>query len=223
MTQTHVKGQLYALLVATFAGSVVIGNVIAAKLTWITIPGFGSVAVPAGFLALGIAYLCSDFMTEFYGKEAARQAVNATIATLLLAYALVYVAIALPVAPFYDAQLAFATVLASSASITLASVIALGVAQHIDVAVFSRLKTRTSGKYLWIRNCGSTTLSQAIDTALFVGLGFGVLPLVGLGGDPITGAQLLTVMLGQYLVKLVVVAGDTLPFYVVTTAVSRYK
>lgn len=208
-------------LTALFAGSVVLANVLAAKLTWFELPGLGGVAVPAGFVAFGVAYLASDLIVEYHGREYAASVVNGTVLTLVAAYALVFLAIWMPSAPFYQGQEAFVNTLGGSASILLASVVALAVAQHLDVRLFANLKARTAGEYRWLRNCGSTFVSQGIDTVVFISLGFAVFPAIGLGGDPTWGWSLVSIIVGQYVVKLIVAAIDTVPFYAVTELVGK--
>jgi len=107
-------------------------------------------------------------------------------------------------------------VLGSSGSIVLASIIALGIAQHVDVRLFAHLLERTGRSHRWVRNCASTIASQGIDTVVFVGLGFGLFPLLGLGGQATLGWELLSIIAGQYIVKVGVALGDTIPFYIVT-------
>lgn len=193
-----------AIFTAVFAGSVVLANILAAKLTWIELPGIGGVAVPAGFVAFGVAYLASDLLVEYHGKEYAATVVNGTVVTLVIAYALVFLAIWMPTAPFYDGQEAFVATLGDSASIILASVVALAFAQHLDVRLFANLKSRTAGRYRWLRNCGSTAISQGVDTVIFITLGFAIFPALGLGGDPTWGWALASIIVGQYIVKLLV-------------------
>ncbi len=209
------------ILTALFAGSVVLANVLAAKLTWFELPGLGGVAVPAGFVAFGVAYLASDLIVEYHGREYAAAVVNGTVLTLVVAYSLVFLAIWMPSAPFYEGQEAFVSTLGGSASILLASVVALAVAQHLDVRLFANLKERTAGEYRWLRNCGSTFVSQGIDTVVFISLGFAIFPAIGLGGDPTWGWSLVSIIVGQYAVKLVVAAIDTLPFYAVTSVIKN--
>lgn len=209
------------ILTALFAGSVVLANVLAAKLTWFELPGLGGVAVPAGFVAFGVAYLASDLIVEYHGREYAAAVVNGTVLTLVVAYGLVFLAIWMPSAPFYEGQEAFVSTLGGSASILLASVVALAVAQHLDVRLFANLKERTAGEYRWLRNCGSTFVSQGIDTVVFISLGFAIFPAIGLGGDPTWGWSLVSIIVGQYAVKLVVAAIDTLPFYAVTSVIKN--
>ena len=210
-----------AIFTAVFAGSVVLANVLAAKLTWVELPGIGGVAIPAGFVAFGVAYLASDLLVEYHGKEYAATVVNGTVITLVIAYALVFLAIWMPSAPFYDGQDAFVATLGDSASIILASVVALALAQHLDVRLFANLKTRTAGRHRWLRNCGSTAISQGADTVVFITLGFAIFPAIGLGGEPIWGWALASIVAGQYIVKLLVALLDTLPFYAVTEFVER--
>lgn len=210
-----------AIFTAVFAGSVVLANVLAAKLTWLELPLIGGVAIPAGFVAFGLAYLASDLLVEYHGREYAAAVVNGTVLTLVLSYALVFMAIWMPTAPFFEGQDAFAQTLGDSASIILASVVALALAQHLDVRLFSQLKMRTEGRYRWLRNCGSTAVSQGVDTVVFITLGFAIFPAMGLGGDPQWGWALASIVLGQYIVKLLVALIDTVPFYAVTEIVRR--
>jgi len=205
-----------ATLTTIFAGSVVLANILAAKLTWLELPIIGGVAIPAGFVAFGVAYLASDLLVEYYGKAEAHKVVNGTLVTLTLSYGLIWLALWFPPAPFWLLQEQYVSILGGSASIVLASIIALGVAQHIDVDLFSRLMNRTDGDHKWLRNCGSTITSQLIDTILFVGLGFGLFPLLGLGGEAQLGMALVSIIVGQYIVKVGVALIDTIPFYVLS-------
>ncbi|MFC4440243.1 MULTISPECIES: queuosine precursor transporter [Natrialbaceae] len=161
----------------------------------------------------------SDLLVEYHGREYAASVVNGTVFTLIVAYVLVFLAIWMPTAPFYEGQTAFEATLGDSASIILASVVALAIAQHLDVRLFSNLKSRTGDSHRWVRNCGSTAASQGVDTVVFITLGFAIFPALGLGGDPLWGWALVSIVIGQYVVKLLVALVDTMPFYAVTEVV----
>lgn len=206
---------LQTTLTVLFAVSIAIANVTASKLAWFDIPFLGGVAVPAGFVAFGAAFLCSDLMVEFYGKEYAHKVVNGTLVALVFAYVLIFISISMPTAPFYGVHDSYVTTLSSSAAVTVASVVTIYFSQHIDVRVFGFLKKVTSGNHRWLRNLGSTSISQAIDTVLFITLAFAVFPHIQ-GGEAMWGIPLLLIIIGQYSVKLVVAAIDTVPFYVIT-------
>ena len=208
-----------ALLTILFGTSVVVANITAAKLAFIPIPVLGETPVPAGFIAFGVAFLASDLLTEFYGENYAASVVNATVVALVAAYVLVWVAIALPTAPFYDGQ-AYEQVLGGSAAVVAASVVTLAVSQRFDVWAFARLKTATQGKRRWLRNCASTFSSQVVDTVMFITLAFAVFPYLQ-GGDVMWGTALVLTIVGQYLAKIAVAVIDTPLFYAVTEVVDR--
>jgi len=195
------------ILTGVVASSIVLANVLATKLAQ-----FGEFTVPAGFLGLAVAFLATDLLSEKYGKQAATNAVKTAAVAIAVGYGLVYTALAMPTAPFYDAT-AYNQVLGSSAYIVLASFITIVISQYIDVAVFHAIKQRVS--YKWARNIGSTATSQLIDTTLFIGLGFFALPTL-FGGEVTPLAVVGSLIVGQYLVKLAVVALDTPFFYLLS-------
>jgi uncharacterized integral membrane protein (TIGR00697 family) len=47
------------------------------------------------------------------------------------------------------------------------SLLAYLVSQSFDVWVFHRIRDATNGRHLWLRNTGSTLISQAIDTFIY--------------------------------------------------------
>jgi uncharacterized integral membrane protein (TIGR00697 family) len=199
-----------------FATSITVANITASKLAWFTLPLIGDVSVPAGFIAFGLAFLCSDLMVEYYGKEYAHSVVNGTVIALVFAYSLIYVSIQMPVAPFYTGHEAYVSTLTSSGAVIAASIITIMVSQHIDVRIFSYFKQITSGEHRWFRNIGSTSISQGIDTVIFITLAFSIFPYIQ-GGNVMWGEALLLTIVGQYIVKLVVAGADTIPLYVITT------
>lgn len=209
-----------SVLMTVFGVSLAIANVTAAKIAFIDVPLLGGVAVPAGFIAIGVAFLCTDLLGELYGREAARHAVNATIIALAVGWTLVYAAIWLPAAPFYEGSAAFTSVLGASTSIVAASILTMLVSQNIDVSVFHYLREHTSGRHKWLRNVGSTATSQLVDTALFIGLGFVVFPPV-FGGTAVPLAVIPTMIVGQYVVKVGVAMADTPLFYVLSGVSER--
>ena len=205
---------LKVTLTILFGVSVAIANVTAAKLAWVPVL---EVAVPAGFIAFGVAFLCSDLLVEFYGEAYAKQVINGTLVALVGAWALIYAAIALPAAPFYGDTQAFNNVLGSGSAVVAASVITIAVSQHVDVRVFASIRQRTGTGHKWARNIGSTATSQAIDTTLFIVLAFAVFPALQ-GAGVLWGVPLLLTIVGQYLAKVLVALADTPVFYAVDAA-----
>jgi len=200
-------------LTTMFAGSVVSANVLAAKIATFNIPLYGVANVPAGFLGLAAAFLFSDALSELYGAETAHKVVNGTVLAVGLSIGLIHASVAMPSAPFYDLGQEYAAVLSSGTSISVASIVSLLVSQNLDVSIFDRLRNRGLPK--WVRNVGSTVTSQFVDTALFITLAFSVLPtLLGTTVTPLYALP--SLIISQYVVKVLVALGDTPLFYAIT-------
>jgi queuosine precursor transporter len=59
----------------------------------------------------------------------------------------------------------------------LAGIIAYGISQTLNVAIFSKLRVE-SGRFLWARAAIASILSQIVDTLLFITVAFyGVFPI----------------------------------------------
>jgi uncharacterized integral membrane protein (TIGR00697 family) len=182
------------LTIGIFVGLVVMAQILANKIVL-----FGTFALPAGVIVYATGFFVTDILCEFYGKRKALEAVwGGFFASVLLVIA-VEIAIAWPPAPFWSGQEAFQSTLQLTGRIVLGSLVAYIISQNWDVYVFHKLKEKTAGKHLWLRNNVSTMTSQALDTVIFITLAFyGVLPVVPL-------------IVGQYIVKLIIAAMDT-PF-----------
>jgi uncharacterized integral membrane protein (TIGR00697 family) len=103
-----------------------------------------------------------------------------------------------------------------------ASMIAYLAAQLCDVYLFHFWKRLTRGRHLWLRNNGSTMVSQFIDT-------FAVITITHFAarGLPIDDTKAiwpqLWIFIGSgYVFKLVVAALDTIPFYIGVRLLSRW-
>ncbi len=188
----------FVLLAAVFTGSLVIAAVLAAKIIQI-----GPFVLPAGVLAYSLTFACTDIVSELYGRARARQVVLAGLMALVAALVLIQLALAWPAASFWQGGEAFQDVLGTTGRIVVASLVAYVASQYTDVFLFAWLRRLTGGRFLWLRNNGSTMLSQLLDSVLFVSIAFaGVFPI----GE---------VILGQWVVKLAIAALDTPIVYAV--------
>ena len=220
------------LLVALFVTALVVAQLTAAKILSFqlpfSIPVAGSaLTLPGAALAYAVTYFASDCYAELYGKRAARELVNVAFLMNFVVLALVWSTIAAPAADPESAG-TFASVLGSATNIVAGSLLAYVASQNWDVLVFHRLKEYTDGEKLWLRNLGSTASSQLIDTVIFVGVAFWLLPNLGVGAEmglklvdsgPAPGVAALIV--GQYLLKLCIAVVDTPFVYAVVRAVRR--
>ncbi|MBW2965624.1 queuosine precursor transporter [Candidatus Woesearchaeota archaeon] len=155
------------LLLGFFIVSLVLANTLGTKITTL----FG-VRVSVGIFFIPILFLVTDIIAEVHGKKKAQAFVLISIAILLFTLVMAYFAIHLPANPTWGNQEAFASVFGSSLRMIIASVIAFAVSQFHDVWSFHFWKKKTQGKYLWLRNNLSTSVSQLIDTILFMFIAF---------------------------------------------------
>jgi uncharacterized integral membrane protein (TIGR00697 family) len=103
-----------------------------------------------------------------------------------------------------------------------ASMIAYLAAQFVDVYMFHFWKTLTKGKHLWLRNNGSTLVSQLVDTvAVILVTHYYAKALPVDMAKPIFN-QLLIFIVSGYTFKLIVALVDTGPFYLGVHYLSRY-
>ena len=224
-TTPAVPGGAVALS-ALFVAALVTAQVTAAKVLAFEIPvGLpvtgSTLVLPGAALAYALTFLASDCYAELYGKRAAQVLVNVGFLLNFLVLALVWSTILAPAAPNSVDPAAFETVLGASTNIVAGSLLAYVVSQNYDVVVFHRLADMTDGRQLWLRNVVSTGTSQAIDTVIFVGVAFWALPqYLGLG-PTLPGSVVLSLVIGQYLLKLLIALVDTPFVYLITGAVRR--
>ena len=192
------NNKYFLILGSIFIAMLTISNVLAFKIIEIT----PLLVAPAGVVAYSITYLITDTMVEIFGKSQSKFVIFAGFLTQILVLLVIHLAVILPAAGFFEYQQEFALVLSQSNRIIFASLIAYFVSQLWDIHVFSYIKRKTGDKLLWLRNNGSTLTSQFIDTAIFITIAFaGVMGL----------RELLGIMLGQYILKVIIGIIDT-PF-----------
>lgn len=191
----------YSFWTSILVTSLVIANVVAGKVVQ-----FWGVTLPAAVVSYAFTFLCTDVISEKWGKEKATQAVKFGFIAQIFAAGLIFTAQHLPVAPFAQGtQEAFNVILGQNWRFVLASLTAYLVAQNSDVYTFHAIKKITGEKHKWLRNNGSTMTSQFIDTAIFITIAFyGQVP------------NLLVMIVSQYAVKLGLAAIDTPLFYLLT-------
>jgi hypothetical protein len=194
-------------LIGFFLTCLIISNITAAKIVAFHLPGVEwQFFVPAAVFAYALTFFATDAYGELYGKRAAQRLVIVGFGMNVVMVGLIYIAIKLPAAPFYQLDKAFSQILGAAPRIVLASMVAYLISQNHDVWAFHMWRKLTKGRHLWFRNTASTTVSQAIDTIIFITIAFyGTMPL-----------DSLLVMIGsQYVVKLLVALGDTPLVYAV--------
>ena len=168
-------------------------------LEWV---GLGVLAFSFGAFMHAITFPCTDTVAEVWGSARARLMVYLGATMYAIAITFYIMGTYLPAAPAWDLNSEYVAIFSMAGRMIIASLCATVVAQLFDVYVFEKIKHRTGQRLLWLRNNGSTALSQFVDTLIFYSIAFyGVIP----------DEQLPFLVLGTYLVKLCITMIDT-PF-----------
>lgn len=207
--------RIYLLLATFFVGSLLIANIITFKLFSVPFPGDmtlfgqGGVILAAGIIPYPVTFLVTDLISELYGKKRADAVVWAGFWVSM--WVLVVLRIGAWVEPVGtelrsagEIQGLYVGVFGQSSRAIVASMIAYLVAQLLDVRIFHFWKRFTGGRHLWLRNNGSTMLSQLLDSVLVVTILFwGQLP----------GDVIVQIIVASYVFKVLIAAIDTPFFY----------
>jgi len=178
------------------------------------------IILAVGVLPYPVTFLCTDFISEIYGRRRANQVVAVGLVLNLWVVAILWLGGALP-GPAAQDETLFLRVRTLAMSAVGASMIAYLAAQFIDVQLFHFWKQLTKGRHLWLRNNGSTLISQLVDTVAVI------LITHAAGGLPIDSdrglfPQLMVFIFSGYTFKVVAALVDTGPFYLGVHWLCRY-
>lgn len=156
---------------------VIISYVITLSITTKFFSFFGLTA-SVGVVTYAGLFLATDMLTERYGKKAGFETVRLAFVMAFVYVAITQMALFFSPLPFSkEASDAMDVIYGSSVRVMLAGAVAYLFAQHFDVWFYHFLHEKTKGRHLWLRNNGSTLVSQFLDTILFFTLAFyGTMP-----------------------------------------------
>ncbi len=259
------RERAYLLLAGLFIGSMAMLNVLGISrfiVLFSLSPGDGgyeltwgqwgeiSFALAVGVLPYPLTFLCTDIISEFYGRRRANWLVFVGFIVNIWVIFIMWVGGLMPPVPTMDPatglpavenipavvdadgnttrqldgeSFAFYRVRALAFGAVAASMIAYLAAQFCDVYLFHFWKKLTGGKHLWLRNNGSTLISQLVDTTSVILITYFYAKALP---EPKAGISLaahlgLFIATG-YVFKLVVALLDTIPFYLSVRFLRRY-
>lgn len=199
----------------------------------------GPMALAVGVLPYPLTFLCTDLISELYGRARANFLVTVGLLLNFFILGTMWLGSVIPAAdaqpPWQLIQLAedvalpngtsvsgsvelFALMYATTSGAVFASMMAYIAAQYCDVFMFHFWKKLTRGKHLWLRNNGSTVISQGVDSFMVITVTFGAQFIAG----AMSMGAMLVLMGSNYLFKLSCALADTLPFYLGVHYLKRY-
>ena len=168
MTKHLREFRYYELLVIIFVVVLLISNLVGQKIC-----AFGRFRISGAQLLFPITYIFGDVFTEVYGYAASRRAIWLGFFASGLLAVMGIITVALPPAPDWPNQQAFATVFDFVPRLVIASLVAFWCGEFANSFVMAKMKILTSGKHLWTRTVGSTVVGQAVDTFVLMIIAFG--------------------------------------------------
>lgn len=159
-----------------------------------------------GNVLFATTFLVTDILSENHGKKEANVAVNIGIATSIAFIVISQSWMLYTPAASDFASPAIATIFSNTPRLMLASLIVYAICQKFDVWAyhawwaFTNKKCGDSKKFLWLRNNGSTLISQLLNAILYTfGAFFGVYDI----------PTLISIVLASYVIFIVTSLADT--------------
>lgn len=163
---------------------------------------FGYTAV-VGSMLFAALFMSTDVLTEHYGKKEGYRAVLMGAGSLVLFLIVINVSMLFNPSDSNTIAPAFITLFGGQWRITISDlIISYLVFQSLDVWIYHKIYEWTGTKHLWLRNCGSTFISQTIIAITFFQAAF---------AGTIEQSVLWQIILAGLAIKLLIALMDT-PF-----------
>lgn len=249
-TELYIRRETtFLVLAGIFLGTLAMLNILGITLfiklwdTGVQIAGTQLVfAVAVGVLPYPITFLCTDFISEFYGRRRASRVVWVGFLLNIWVVVILWVGSSLPgflpidpqtgmpPPPEFDPQSGryeetgwtFFQVRNLAFGAVAASMIAYLCAQLVDVHVFHFWKKLTNGRHLWLRNNGSTLVSQLVDTFAVITITHFYARALPVDKDAPIWPQLMVFIASGYAFKVASALLDTIPFYLGSYHMARF-
>ena len=167
--------------------------------------------VALGTILFASTFLCTDILSEYYGKEKARTNILIGFCAFLFMTLLMVLTIGFKPSEGDWVQESLSNVFTPMTRFFIASMIAYLISQYFDVWFFSYLKKITSEKYLWLRNNLSTIVSSLVDNTVF-----SIFAWILLNPEPVSIYNVIMIYIfGTYLLRILIALLDTPFIYIV--------
>lgn len=154
-------------VIAWVGFATILANIITAKNANV----FG-LSTAIGTVMFASTFLATDILAECYSVADAKKAVKVGLFSNVVLIISTQIALLYIPSEFDYAHDAMNTLFSLNLRISVASAIMYYIANMADIYVFGRIKKRTNGKKLWLRNNVATILCNCLENFGFIGLAF---------------------------------------------------
>jgi len=204
----NIDDKIYTTICVLFAVLIVMGNMIYQKFVVLPILPFHTFELSVGAIIYPLTFLLTDLIAEFYGKNKANFCVKLALTMNIIVAMLIAMMDKLSATEWSKIDnITFHKVFGLYSVAFIGSIIACYTAQLIDINIYLWVRKITNGRYLWLRNNGSTAISLLVDTSIVISFMsiFGALPIDKMG----------TLIINSYLYKLFFTICSTPLFYAI--------
>lgn len=159
-----------------------------------------------GNVLFATTFLITDIVSELYGKKEAKKVVNLNIMTAIMFVAISQIWMLFTPSSNDKAMSAISSLFSSTPRLIFASIAVYAVSQKLDVWLyhkwwkFTEKWTGDKNKFLFLRNNGSTLLSQLVNTVLYSVLAF---------AGAVSTLTLLQIIASSYVIFIITSLADT--------------
>lgn len=215
---------VFLVLSGFFIASLVLTNLIAGRFFTLRIDLLNiNWHLSSGIIAYPVTFLVTDIISEIFGEKRAKALVLTGFIVSVFTVLIIIISINTPIwenSPV-DSQ-SYNRVFGLAPGIVFGSMIAYLCAQFVDVKLFEFWRKLTNGKHLWLRNNGSTVLSQLIDTSMVVLIALVIYPKITGVSEAITLEEAFVIIVGQYIFKALIAIFDTPFIYLAVAKLKKY-
>ena len=204
----NIDDKIYTIICVLFAVLIVMGNMIYQKFVALPIIPFHTFELSVGAVIYPLTFLLTDLIAEFYGKNKANFCVKLALTMNIVVALLIAMMDKLSATEWSKIDdITFHKVFGLYSVAFIGSIMACYTAQLVDISIYLWIRKITSGKYLWLRNNGSTAISLLVDTSIVISFMcvFGALPI----------DKMRTLIINSYLYKLFFTICSTPLFYAI--------
>ena len=175
----------------------ILANIITAKNAEI----FG-LSTAIGTVMFASTFLATDILTECYSVDDAKKAIKLGLFSNIILIVSTQIALLYTPSAFDYADGAMRTLFSLNLRISLASAAMYYIANMADVYIFSKIREKTEGRMLWLRNNVATILCNCLENFGFIWLAFAGIYDAG---------TIFTIALSTSIIEAIVAVCDT-PF-----------
>lgn len=222
------RQRVFLILSGIFLGTLAVLNVIGISrfvdLSFTVLGVNVPMVIAVGVLPYPVTFLCTDLISELYGRKRATDMVWVGLIVNIWVIFFLWLGGVLPGSEPVDSvgnilpdaagrQPVFFEIRHLAFGAVFASMVAYLTAQFCDVQLFHFWKRLTRGKHLWLRNNGSTLVSQLVDTTAVVLVTHFYASALPVDTASAIWPQLFVFIASGYVFKMIVALVDTGPAY----------